>query len=101
MMKSFLIINQIIMINKYLIYLMYERMTNLSLYQRSKSKFVRIDSYIIKETNVQYISSWFFNVSFPFLPVNRLVADLFLVNESFKIYIVKNDVVHMENVCII
>jgi hypothetical protein len=69
----------------HLIYLMSERVTNLSLHQQSKSKFVRIDSYIIKETNVQYISSWFFNVSFPFLPVNRLVVDLFLVNESFKV----------------
>jgi len=63
---------------------MYERMTKVSLYKRSKSKFVRIDSYIIKETNVQYVSSWFFNVSFPFLPVNRLVVELFIENESFK-----------------
>ena len=70
---------------KTLVYLMYSRMTNSSLHEQSKSKFVRIDSYIIKETNVQYISSWFFSISFPFLPVNRLAVDLHLVNESFKV----------------
>jgi hypothetical protein len=67
----------------FLVYLISERMTNVSLHQQSK--FVRIDSYIINETNVQYISSWFFPVSFPFLPVNRLIIDLYLVNESFQI----------------
>ena len=67
----------------YLIDLILERMTNLSLYQRTKSKYVRVDSYIIKNTSVQYISSWLFDISFPFLPVNRLATVLLLVNESF------------------
>ena len=67
----------------YLIDLILERMTNLSLYQRTKSKYVRIDSYIIKNISVQYISSWLFDISFPFLPGNRLAAVLLLVNESF------------------
>ncbi|CAF4029208.1 unnamed protein product, partial [Rotaria sordida] len=68
-----------------MIYLMYERYVNLSLKQRTKSKFVRLDSYIIKPNNIQYISSWLFNVSFPFLPVNRLVINIFLLSESFRI----------------
>jgi hypothetical protein len=71
--------------NKVLVYLLSEKVTNLPLHQQSKSKFVRIDSYIINETNVQYVSSWFLSVSFPFLSVNRLAANLRLVNESFKV----------------
>jgi len=57
---------------------MYERIRNVSLYERSKSKFVRIDLYIIEETNIQYTASWLFHVSYPFLPVNRLTALLSL-----------------------
>jgi hypothetical protein len=72
--------------DKFLVYLMYKRMINVSLYERSKSKYVRIDSYIIKEANVQYISSWLFHVLFPFLPVNRLVVLIELEDESFQIW---------------
>ena len=71
--------------DKVLVYLIYERMRNISLHQRSKSKLVRIDSYIIKETDIQYISSWLFHISFPFLPVNRLVVQLLLEDKSFQI----------------
>ena len=72
--------------DKVLVYLIYERMRNVSLNKRSKWKSVRIDSYLIKERDIQYISSWLFNVSFPFLPVNRLVVELIVEDESFQIW---------------
>ena len=64
---------------------MYERMTNLSLHQRSKSRSVRLDSYIIKPTTIHYIASWLFHLSFPFLPVNKLVTKVSLRNELFRV----------------
>ena len=70
---------------KYITYLLYERVTNLSFYQRSKSRSVRLDSLLIKETSVQYICSWLFQIPFPFLPVNKLVAEISLRNELFRI----------------
>ncbi|CAF1673394.1 unnamed protein product, partial [Adineta ricciae] len=60
-------VNQILNQN-FRVYLLYERIQNISLYQRLKSKFIRVDSYRIELTNVQYISSYFFSVAFPFLP---------------------------------
>ena len=69
----------------YVVHLMYERVTNLSLHQRSKSRSVRLDSYIIKPTSVHYIASWLFHLSFPFLPVNKLAAEVSLRNELFRI----------------
>ena len=70
---------------RFLIYLLYERVENTSLFQRLGSKWVRIDSYIIQHTRVQYISSWLFAVAFPFLPVNRVNAILNLENELFQL----------------
>ena len=69
--------------NRYFVYLSSRRLTNASLYERSRSKFVRIDSYIVQETHVEYISSWSYDVAFPFLPVNRLSVVLNLEDESF------------------
>ena len=66
-------------------YLMYVRVTDLSLDQQSKSRFIRIVSYIIKETSVQYISSWLFFVSFLFLLANKLAVELSLRNALFRI----------------
>lgn len=76
--------HQIETFKRYLVYLIYERRMNTSLYRRMKPKWVRIDSFIIKETNIQYISSWLFTVSFPFLPVNRISVLLNLENELFQ-----------------
>ena len=76
--------------DRFLVYLIDERIKNQSLYHRLKSKFVRIDSYIINQTNIQYISSWLFPVEYPFLPVNRLVTLLFLENELLTIRHCKN-----------
>ncbi|CAF1580370.1 unnamed protein product [Adineta ricciae] len=70
---------------KFRVYLLYERIQNTSLYQRLKSKFVRIDSYRIELTNVQYISSYFFSVPFSFLPVNRLAVTVTLQDQLLKI----------------
>ena len=72
-------------ISRYVVHLMYERVTNLSLHQRSKSRSVRLDSYIIKPTTVHYIASWLFHFSFPFLPVNKLVTKVSLRNELFRV----------------
>ena len=69
----------------YVVYLMYETVTNLSLYEQSKFKLVRLDSYIVKPTTVHYVSSWLFNVFFPFLPVNKLTVEIVLRNESFRV----------------
>ena len=61
---------------RFSVYLLYERIENSSFFQRLGPKWVRIDSYIIQYTRVQYISSWLFAVAFPFLPVNRVNAIL-------------------------
>ena len=70
----------------YYAYLMYERVKQLSLQQRTKSRYIRIDSYIINQTSVEYISSWKYSVLFPFLPVNKLIVELSLVNQSFRMF---------------
>ena len=72
-------------VDSYVVYMMYERVTNLSLHQRSKPKLVRIDSYIIKPTTVHHISSWLFSIPFPFLPVNKFVAEITLRNELVRV----------------
>ena len=66
------------------VYLSLERIKSLSWQQRAKPKSVRIDSYIVNETSVQYISSWMFSVLFPFLPANKLIVELSLVNQSYQ-----------------
>ena len=72
-------------INRFLVHLLYERRTNVSLYNRLKPKRVRVDSYIIGVSEVRYISSWLFPVAFPFRPVNKLSAVIYLKDESFTI----------------
>ena len=76
--------NENVLLNTILVYLLDIRMINQILNPQSKS--VRIDSYIIKEDHVQYISSWFYRVLFSFLPVNRLRVLLSLEDQSFEIF---------------
>ncbi|CAF1426236.1 unnamed protein product [Didymodactylos carnosus] len=59
------------------------------LYPRSKliyktNYFVQISSYLISYSNVKFISSWYYNVLFSFLPVNRLAINLILDNKLIK-----------------
>ncbi|CAF1031787.1 unnamed protein product [Didymodactylos carnosus] len=67
---------------KHMVYLIQERFTA----QRPLENKIRIDCYLITLSDVQYISSWLFNISFPFLPVNRLAAVIALKNEPLKGY---------------
>ncbi|CAF1690273.1 unnamed protein product, partial [Adineta ricciae] len=43
---------------------------------------VRLHAYSITRLTVDYISSWLFDIPFSFLPVNRLVLDLFLTEQE-------------------
>lgn len=47
-----------------------------------RSLAVRIDVYQAKKHQVTYQSSWYFNISFPFLPVNRLVQELIIHDDT-------------------
>ncbi|CAF1549355.1 unnamed protein product, partial [Didymodactylos carnosus] len=67
---------------KHMVYLIQERFTA----QRPLENKIRIDCYLITLSDVQYISSWLFNISFPFFPVNRLAAVIALKNEPLKGY---------------
>ncbi|CAF0883865.1 unnamed protein product [Didymodactylos carnosus] len=40
--------------------------------------FVRIDAYSVSDSEVKFSASWYFDVQFSFLPVNRLTIDLFI-----------------------
>ncbi|CAF1525356.1 unnamed protein product, partial [Didymodactylos carnosus] len=44
--------------------------------KKTKQFYVRIDSFIVTTTSVQYHLSWYYSVQFSFLPVNRLALIL-------------------------
>ncbi|CAF1362861.1 unnamed protein product, partial [Didymodactylos carnosus] len=64
---------------KYSLYLLYKK------YSRDVTYFVRIDLFRMDTINrIEYISSWYYEIKFTFLPVNRLVADLFIPENKYE-----------------
>ncbi|CAF1398734.1 unnamed protein product [Adineta steineri] len=62
-------------LTKYLLYLLYPNQSKLP-----RNSFIRIDSFILtkEEEEIRYSQSWYFDIKFPFLPVNRIAARLTL-----------------------
>ncbi|CAF1091116.1 unnamed protein product [Didymodactylos carnosus] len=60
---------------KHIFYLIYPRNHSIIV---GEKKNVKIDAYSVTQTNIDYQSSWYESIQFPFLPVNRLTMKLTL-----------------------
>ncbi|CAF1245091.1 unnamed protein product [Didymodactylos carnosus] len=84
---------------KNVIYLVYPHN---SFYNISLRYFVRIDIFSVSTQDVEFHSSRYFNVKFPFLPVDRLAVQLKLDNKCDEIclngsHVIYIDTVHQDN----